>query len=169
LVDGKVPSAIRRRTVRSVRPKNKAFLRQFESDRLRAELLFLPERLVADVADETGPTDAIARRRRGPAIPVVVSMLPIILLCGAPIAETVKTVVRFGLAPSEVWSFILPQKVVMHRTLEADRRESRPPKGELRICTPRKRRAFCAGCGAIGLVAAGETGFPLSLLSDKML
>jgi integrase len=30
--------------------KNKAFLRQFESDRLRAELLFLPERLVADVA-----------------------------------------------------------------------------------------------------------------------
>jgi integrase len=30
-------------------PKNKALLRQFESDRLRAELLFLPERLVADV------------------------------------------------------------------------------------------------------------------------
>jgi integrase len=30
--------------------KNKALLRQFESDRLRAELLFLPERLVADVA-----------------------------------------------------------------------------------------------------------------------
>jgi integrase len=29
--------------------KNKAFLRQFESDRLRAELLFLPERLVAEV------------------------------------------------------------------------------------------------------------------------
>ena len=29
--------------------KNKALLRQFESDRLRAELLFLPERLVADV------------------------------------------------------------------------------------------------------------------------
>jgi hypothetical protein len=30
--------------------KNKAFLREFESDRLRAELLFLPERLVAEVA-----------------------------------------------------------------------------------------------------------------------
>ena len=29
--------------------KNKAFLRQFESDRLRAELLFLPERLVGEV------------------------------------------------------------------------------------------------------------------------
>ncbi len=29
--------------------KNKALLRQFESDRLRAELLFLPERLVAEV------------------------------------------------------------------------------------------------------------------------
>ncbi len=29
--------------------KNQAFLRQFESDRLRAELLFLPERLVAEV------------------------------------------------------------------------------------------------------------------------
>jgi integrase len=29
--------------------KNKALLRQFESDRLRAELLFLPERLLADV------------------------------------------------------------------------------------------------------------------------
>jgi integrase len=29
--------------------KNKAFLRQFESDRLRAELLFLPERLVVEV------------------------------------------------------------------------------------------------------------------------
>ena len=29
--------------------KNKAFLRQLESDRLRAELLFLPERLVAEV------------------------------------------------------------------------------------------------------------------------
>jgi integrase len=30
-------------------PKNKAFLRHFESDRLRAELLFLPERLAAEV------------------------------------------------------------------------------------------------------------------------
>jgi integrase len=29
--------------------KNKSFLRQFESDRLRAELLFLPERLLAEV------------------------------------------------------------------------------------------------------------------------
>jgi integrase len=33
--------------------KNKALLRQFESDRVRAELLFLPERLVADVAKES--------------------------------------------------------------------------------------------------------------------
>ena len=33
-------------------PKNKALLRQFESERLRAKLLFLPEQLVAEVGKD---------------------------------------------------------------------------------------------------------------------
>jgi integrase len=41
--------------------KNKALLRKFESDRLKAELLFLPEKLIADVtkALETGRVDFV--------------------------------------------------------------------------------------------------------------
>ena len=42
-------------------PKNNALLRQFESDRLKAELLFLPEKLIADVTKslETGRVDFV--------------------------------------------------------------------------------------------------------------
>ena len=41
--------------------KNKALLRKFESDRLKAELLFFPEKLVAEVtkALETGRVDFV--------------------------------------------------------------------------------------------------------------
>ena len=42
-------------------PKNKALMRQFESDRLKAKLLFLPEQLVAEVTPtlEKGPLDFV--------------------------------------------------------------------------------------------------------------
>jgi len=35
-----------------LRPKNKALLRQFESERLRAKLIFLPDQLIAEVAKD---------------------------------------------------------------------------------------------------------------------
>jgi hypothetical protein len=42
-------------------PKNKALLRQFESDRLKAKLFFFPEQLIAEVTTtlETGPLDFV--------------------------------------------------------------------------------------------------------------
>ena len=42
-------------------PKNKALMRQFECDRLKAKLLFLPEQLVAEVTPtlEKGPLDFV--------------------------------------------------------------------------------------------------------------
>ena len=88
-------------------PKNKAFLRQLESDRLRAKLLFLPDQLMAEVAKdlETGRVRFVDAQ-----VAVAIDILLAIPLRPQNLtACTGSTTSASPMAPGASYSFTLPR------------------------------------------------------------